>query len=79
MIINLRDFATRNKHLKQRQTAPTEQKFVDFVGLAESNCLKGLFNNVKRMLASYRDTVSDEWKSLVAFWRDPDCAETPVV
>ena len=79
MVITVRNFVTRNKHSKQRPPAPIEPKIIDSVGVEKSNWLRALSKNVIRMLASYRNTVTDEWKSLSAFWRDPDCAETPAV
>lgn len=79
MVITVRTFVTRNKHSKQRQPAPNEPKFIDNVDVAKLNWSRVHSTNVKRVLISYRDTITDDWKSLVAFWRDPDCAEIPLV
>lgn len=78
IVITVRRFMTRNKDSKQRQHAPTEPRTRDPVGVAKSNCLRALSKTVKELLGSYGNTVTDEWKSLVAFWRDPDCAETTI-
>lgn len=79
MVVTVRSSVTRRRHSKQRQPKPTEPKTTDSVGVTKPNWLKAFSKNVKRTLASYRDTVIDEWKSLVAFWKDPDCEATPVV
>lgn len=79
VVVTVRNFVTQNKHSKQRQPSPTEPEIVDSVGAAKWNWLRALSTNVTRMLALYRNTATDEWKSLIAFWRDPDCAETSVI
>ena len=66
-VITVRKFMTRNKDSKQRQPAPTEPRTRDPVGVAKSNCLRALFKTDKELLGSYGNTVTDEWKSLVAF------------
>lgn len=77
-VMTVRNLVSRRKKLKQLHPAPIELKTLGPVGQAKSDHLSALFKNLKRTLASCGNTVTDEWRSLVGFWRDPDNMETAI-
>lgn len=78
MFVRVKQTMLWHRSSRQRRPAPTEAKILGSVGVAKSDRKSALFIIFKGKLASYRNTVADEWTSLVDFWRDPDCAERTI-
>ena len=75
-VVTVRENLSRQEKIKQRDSVPTEPTTPGHVGAAKSGWLRAGLRTLKRKLASCGNTLRGEWKSLVGFWRDPDCTET---
>ncbi|CAF9905753.1 hypothetical protein IMSHALPRED_003962 [Imshaugia aleurites] len=75
-VIPVRDIISRPGIQNSGPLAPTESKTPGRVRTAKMHPLSALSKKFERNLASCRNTLTEEWESLVGFWRDPDCTET---
>ena len=69
---------SRQETSKQHQPAPTNLETHGPIGKAKPEWLSALPKSIRKAVASCGDTIRDEWRSLVDFWRDADGTETVI-